>query len=110
MDELNNVEVNNEVAENKSKKPLVALICGIIGLISCCFPVGIVGVIFGIMGIKEINESGAEVGKGMAIAGIITGALGLLASIIFIIAIVGGALSLNELTSGAFDDIYYFLF
>ena len=44
------------------------MICGIVGC-ACCAPVGIVGLILGLVSLNE------EEGKGFAIAGIVLGAL-----------------------------------
>jgi len=55
-----------------------AMVCGIIGILGC-FPVGIAGVILGIVAVSRASRRPAEYGgKGMAIAGICTGGASLL--------------------------------
>lgn len=57
---------------------VASLVLGIIGLpASCIFVPPILAIIFGIIGIAQVNRSGAEGGgKGMAIAGILCGIVG----------------------------------
>lgn len=55
-----------------------ALVCGILGLIGC-FPVGVVGLVLGIVALVRIgNQPARHGGKGMAIGGICTAAVGML--------------------------------
>lgn len=57
---------------------IAALVCGILGVVGC-WPVGIVGLILGIVAlVKAGNQPQRYRGKGMAIAGICTGGLSLL--------------------------------
>ncbi|MCM1132356.1 MAG: DUF4190 domain-containing protein [Ruminococcus flavefaciens] len=69
---------------------IASMVCGIVSILGfcCCTPIGIIcglaGVILGILS-KTKNMGG----QGMALAGIITGAIGIVGSIIWII--VGGA-------------------
>ena len=62
---------------------VASLVLGIIGMISFCFPVpAILAIIFGAIGYNQINKSGGDgSGRGMAIAGMVTGGIG---SIIFV--------------------------
>jgi DNA-directed RNA polymerase subunit RPC12/RpoP len=64
---------------------VAALVLGIIGIPSCFIVVpAILAVIFGIIGYNQVTKSGAQgPGKGMAIAGIVTGAIGFLCSAIY---------------------------
>ncbi|HUH08733.1 MAG TPA: DUF4190 domain-containing protein [Egibacteraceae bacterium] len=55
-------------------KAIAALICGIASFVTCLLPVGIVALILGYSGRKEIDASaGAQQGRGLAVAGIIMG-------------------------------------
>lgn len=75
MDENTYVEPEiNEYGTNK--KAITGFVCAIVGL-TCCFPVGIVGFVFCIIALNEIKQKGTEQGRGLAIAGIIIAALGL---------------------------------
>lgn len=92
-DEEVKVEVQNNTNEGGKKgKSIAALILSIISIVSVCawyisLPCGIAGLILGILGRKSENA------KGMALTGIILGALGsviaLIIGIIAIIAIIG---------------------
>lgn len=80
MDENN--YVNPEVVEKKNNsKAITGFVCGLVGFL-CCFPVGIVGLIFSIIALKEMKETGDEQGKGLAIAGVILASIGILWQII----------------------------
>ena len=64
---------------------IISMICGILGVLCCCFGVisivlSVAGVVLGIISIKK-----AEPLKGMAIAGIVCGAVGLISSIALLI-------------------------
>jgi hypothetical protein len=84
-------EVKAEVVgseERPGPMAIIALICGILSLLCCAVPglgfiLSIAALVLGIIEIKRIerNESSAN-GKGMAIAGIILGAAGLVFGII----------------------------
>ena len=64
---------------------IVALVCGILSLVSCGFcsplvPIG--GLVTGVIGRNQIRDSnGLEAGDGMAMAGLITSGLGLVLSL-----------------------------
>lgn len=82
---------------------LMALIGGVAGLLMsfCCWPIGITGSILAIVcGIMVINKAdtdpAAAAGKGMAIAGLVLGSIGILASISMLVFGFGAAL-LNNL-------------
>jgi len=68
---------------------VAALVLGIAGIWPL-FGVGsVLGLIFGLVGLSQIKRSqGTQSGKGMAIAGIILGSIGLLLVIIFIVVII----------------------
>lgn len=90
-----NEEIYEEVNTNYSSAPqekesnvfaIISMICGIISIICCCFGwisvvIGVAAVVLGIVSIKK-NESK----KGMAIAGIICGSVGLVLIIIMLIS------------------------
>lgn len=70
-----------------------ALVCGIIALLSglagflvltipLAILLGLVAIVLGIVGSKRARDSG--IGRGQAIAGIVTGALGLVAAILWV--------------------------
>jgi prepilin-type processing-associated H-X9-DG protein len=62
----------------RSGLAIASLICGIIGMV-ICLPLGVAGIIMGIIALTRINrEPRVYAGQGMAIAGICTGAVGLL--------------------------------
>jgi hypothetical protein len=57
---------------------VASLVLGIIGIPAfLCFPVPLAAIVLGVIGFNQVNKSGAEGGgKGMAIAGIVCGAVG----------------------------------
>lgn len=67
---------------------LISLIAGIIGILSCCcFIPSAAALILGILGKKEIAESGGQkTGAGMAQAGFILGIAGLALGVLYWIA------------------------
>lgn len=72
-----------------SAMAVIALVLGILGLLTFCFCYGILalpGLILGIIAMKEIKASnGAKTGHGMALAGAITGGIGLALGIVMIV-------------------------
>jgi hypothetical protein len=73
------------------------LVMSCIGLICCggCLPIAVLGVVFSIIGLNEANRDPAQVGKGVAIAGLVIGLISLLGAIAATVAtvmlgIVGG--------------------
>lgn len=85
--------------QQTSVMAIVSLVTGILGI--CCsgwFILSIAALIVGFLGRKEIRESGGrKKGDGLALAGIILGAIG----------IALGALSWILIASGAIDMNYY---
>lgn len=69
--------------EGSTGLAVAALVCGIIGF--CVVPAGIAGLIMGIMFLSKTRDS--HPGRGMALAGVITGALGLVSGVLIMIAI-----------------------
>ncbi len=84
MDE--NTYVESEINEQgTNKKAIVGFVCSIVGVVLCCgFPVGIVGLVFSIMALNEMKQTGLEDGKGLAIAGIILAVLSLIIIILLV--------------------------
>ena len=69
---------------------IISLVTGILSIICCgSFIFGIAGVVLGFLGRKEINESnGTKKGAGLAMAGLITGAVGIVFSALYWILVV----------------------
>jgi len=58
---------------------VASLVLGVIGLPTMCFFIpSVLAIVFGIVGMVQINRAGQTKGRGLAIAGIICGAAGLL--------------------------------
>ncbi len=58
---------------------IAALVCGILGLVTCFAPLGVIGLILGIMAVRRTSRDPQTYGgQGMAIAGIVLGALSML--------------------------------
>lgn len=81
---------------------IASMVCGILSIVCCCLStlslvLGIAAVVLGILSINGKYE-----GKGMAIAGVVTGGIGIAFWVIFII--IGGA----GLFSGMVDELYNF--
>lgn len=106
-------EVKAEVVgseERPGPMAIVALICGILSVLCHCIPIAgmfigfilsIAAIVLGIIENKKIGrgESNAK-GKGMATAGIILGAVGILFGIIWAILLAVGAFA------GAFGEFF----
>lgn len=76
--------------QSTSVMAIISLVTGILSIICCgSFIFGIAAVILGFLGRKEINESGgAKKGAGMAMAGLILGAVGVALSALYWILVV----------------------
>lgn len=88
-------EVNYASSNGNIGFAIASMVCGILSLICCCFSLfslvlGVAAVVLGI-----VCLSGKYEGKGMAIAGIITGGIGIFIWVIFIL--IGGSGMLMEL-------------
>ena len=57
---------------------VAALVLGILGLVLMCFPVGLVGLILGIVALVRANALPAHKGRGLAIGGIVCSGVSLL--------------------------------
>ena len=69
---------------------IASLICGVLGLM-CCLP-GPVGLVLGLVSLRHNRDSVNGGGnRGMAIAGIVLGALASLVLVIYLVAIVVSA-------------------
>ena len=104
-------EVKAEVVGSEDRPgpmAIIALICGILSVLCHCVPVAgsfigfvlsVAAIVLGIIEIKKIGRGDSSAkGKGMAIAGIILGAVGIIFGIIWVIIIAVGALA------GTFGD------
>lgn len=84
-----------------SGKAITSLATGIVSLPAiCCWPLGVVlgilGIVFGILARKDIAASaGQQKGDGMALAGIITGAISIVLIIIVLVLAATGAIDTN---------------
>ena len=77
------------VERRKSGKAIAALVCGIISLILFGILLGAVAVVLGTRARKEIAADPSLEGDGMALAGMITGAIGLVLAVVLIALGVG---------------------
>ncbi len=115
VEKVNKTEATTKVVEEPKKEKkgfcIASLVLGIVALIFFCLwyisiPCGILAIIFGILGIKSMN-------KGMAIAGLITGSIGLVISTLIIIALfmfgfaVGISDVLDDDTGSTYHRSYY---
>jgi len=75
--------------------PTFSLILGILAFLTGCvfagIPLGALSVILGVMGLNnEKRDPSKYGGKGMAIAGIVTGVIGFLLSVFMVLVIIAG--------------------
>lgn len=81
----------------------------VVGIVSCCIgivpivgaflalPAGIVALVLGILGVKEVNRDPARIkGKGMAVTGIVLGAIMVVAGTLLILAVTIGISALED--------------
>jgi hypothetical protein len=74
---------------------IVSLVTGILGVLCCgSLLFSIAALVTGFLGKKEIDE-GRKTGKGMALAGLILGALGVVLSVVWIILVIAGNVDFN---------------
>lgn len=76
---------------------LWSMITGIVSIVGLCCTfgglIGIVSIILGLISRNEIAKSqGTQTGSGMSIAGIVTGAVGILGFIVLIVLVITGAI------------------
>lgn len=83
--------------QSTSVLAIISLVTGIISVPACgCFVFSIAAIVLGVLGRKEIDGSGgAKKGRGLATAGLITGAVSLALALIINILVFSGALDLN---------------
>lgn len=86
-----------DAAPGSSSLPVVSLILGILSIVCGGFVLGIVAIITGAIGRKKSKVTGR--GAGMSLAGIITGIIGSVISIVVIILLVTGGISLFNTVS-----------
>lgn len=70
------------MSNEKSKMATAGMILGIIGAVLISLLLSVLGLIFGIIGLTQVN-SGKGANKGQALAGIILGAIGIVLYILF---------------------------
>ena len=77
------------VERKKSGKAIAALVLGILSLLAPFgIVLGVIAIVLGSMARKEIQSNSALDGDGMALAGIITGALG---TVLFLVLVITAA-------------------
>ena len=84
--------------QQNSVMAIISLVTGILGVTCCCgsFIVSGAALVLGILGKKEIAESGgAKKGAGMAQAGFILGIVGLVLGVLYWILYFAGAISFS---------------
>jgi hypothetical protein len=72
------------VERKKSGKAIAALVLGILSLLIAGIILGVVAVVLGVMARKEIAADPNREGDGMALAGIITGAIGTVLAVVLL--------------------------
>jgi hypothetical protein len=79
--------------QKTSVMAIISLVTGILGVICCgSFIFGIAALVLGFLGRKEINESnGTKKGGGLATAGLVLGAIGVVLSAVYWILVVAGS-------------------
>lgn len=89
---------------------IASLIAGILGLTLCTGLASPLALIFGYIGKNQIDESGgSQEGRGLAVAGIITGWIGVALVILVIVAIIalGGLAAIGAAFSGSEGGSFY---
>ena len=81
-------------APQTNQKAVWALVTGVLGLL-CCGLVGIAGIVLGSAAKREIDASGGyQTGRGMAQAGFVLGILGLVWTVVALLLVSSGMLTL----------------
>jgi prepilin-type processing-associated H-X9-DG protein len=76
------------VEAKTSGMAITSLVLGILSMVGCVFFTGIPAIIFGALGLGSINKPERRLGgKGLAIAGIVTGTIGTVMSVLFLAAL-----------------------
>lgn len=84
----NNAQNQASYVQNPNKycgAAIASLVCSLIGLLCFGIPLGFAAVVAGIYALTQIKQT-SEKGKGLAIAGIVIGAIDVIAAIFFIVA------------------------
>ena len=83
----------------RSGMAIASLVLGILAVLPCfwgCFIFGILGVVFGFVGKKDVRESeGAKSGAGLAQWGLILGAVGIAFGVIYWILVATGVIDVS---------------
>jgi hypothetical protein len=74
---------------------IAALVVGIVTIVSCLFPLGVVAAVLGFLGLKKAKELNGN-GRGLAIGGIVTGLIGLISGLILVFGVFLAADSVND--------------
>ncbi|WP_294640948.1 DUF4190 domain-containing protein [Rothia mucilaginosa] len=87
---------------------IASLICGILGVLTGIFifsglSLGLAGIVLGIVALVKV-KNGTASGKGMAIGGIVTGALGMIVAVVVLILGMIGIGMLSECAEHAVQD------
>ncbi|MGH1562721.1 DUF4190 domain-containing protein [Mumia sp. DW29H23] len=68
-----------------SQKAVWAFVCGLLGIGMCCFPVGVVGLVLGLVAKREVNDSRGRLGgAGFAQAGFVLGLISVVLSVLYL--------------------------
>ncbi len=83
--------------QSTSVLAIISLVTGIISVPACgCFVFSIAAIVLGILGRNDVDKSGgAKKGRGLATAGLITGAVSLVLAIVVNVLVFSGALDLD---------------
>ncbi|GAA1769743.1 hypothetical protein GCM10009795_014860 [Nocardioides hankookensis] len=91
------------VPPKRSGMAVASLVLGILAVLPCfwgCFIFGILGVVFGVLGKKDIRESqGGKTGEGLARWGLILGIVGIAFGVVYWILVATGAIDISYSTS-----------
>lgn len=87
---------------------IASLVCGILGVLTGIFifsglSLGLAGIVLGIVALVKV-KNGTASGKGMAIGGIVTGALGMIVAVVVLILGMIGIGMLSECAEHAVQD------
>ena len=86
VEEVGKTEVVVPQEEKASGRAITALVLGILGLVSCCTPLGIVAWILGAIELSDIKKGKvSKAGEGIAKAGMI---LGIIVTVLMILGII----------------------
>lgn len=84
------------VAKQSNGMAIAALVCGILSIVACLFPLGLVAVPLGFVGLKRARQLNGN-GRGLAIGGIITGLLGIVAGVAAVALLVFAADKVDDI-------------